>query len=176
MAFCSNCGKEISNQAIACPQCGHPGPGHRSNPLAELGGPVIATTYASYGARVGAFLIDAVLILVILAIFAGIGIATSSAGPFFFVVMFGLASVVYKPLMEGSRGQTVGKMAVKIKVVRAADGGPIGYGEAFLRWLIGTVIGVVPFGTFADLLWPLWDKHMQTLHDKVATTIVVPAA
>ncbi|MCA1831935.1 MAG: DUF4190 domain-containing protein [Actinomycetota bacterium] len=24
MAYCANCGKEISNQAPACPQCGHP--------------------------------------------------------------------------------------------------------------------------------------------------------
>lgn len=27
MAFCSNCGQAISDQAISCPQCGHPGPG-----------------------------------------------------------------------------------------------------------------------------------------------------
>lgn len=25
MAYCANCGKEISPQALSCPQCGHPG-------------------------------------------------------------------------------------------------------------------------------------------------------
>ena len=27
MAYCSNCGKDISPAARACPNCGHPGPG-----------------------------------------------------------------------------------------------------------------------------------------------------
>lgn len=27
MAYCSNCGKEISDRAPTCPNCGHPGPG-----------------------------------------------------------------------------------------------------------------------------------------------------
>ncbi len=27
MAFCANCGKEISDRAPSCPNCGHPGPG-----------------------------------------------------------------------------------------------------------------------------------------------------
>ncbi len=175
MAFCQNCGKEISPQAVSCPNCGHPGPGHRPNPLDAIGGPVVAAPYASYGQRVGAFLIDGVIILVILFILAGILAARDNLGPAVVFGLFGLASVVYKPLMEGSRGQTLGKMAVNIKVVRAVDAGPIGYGEAFMRWFIATLIGFVPFGSFIDLLWPLWDQHKQTLHDKVAKTIVVTA-
>jgi len=173
MAYCSNCGKEISSQAVSCPNCGHPGPGARSNPLEAIGGPVVQAPYASYGQRVGAYIIDLLIIGGIVLILIVAGALADTPAPFVFAGIFGLASVVYKPVMEGARGQTLGKMAVNIKVVRAADAGPIGYGEAFLRWLVGAVIGFIPFGTLVDLLWPLWDQYNQTLHDKVAKTIVV---
>lgn len=175
MAFCQNCGKEISPQAVSCPNCGHPGPGHRTNPLDAIAGPVVAAPYASYGQRVGAYLIDVLIIGAILLLFFALGAASENATPFVFLGIFGLASVVYKPIMEGAKGQTLGKMALKIKVVRAVDGGKIGYGEAFIRWLVGAIIGFVPFGSLVDLLWPLWDQYKQTLHDKVAKTIVVSA-
>src|SRR5712692_3231072 len=38
MAFCANCGTEISDQALACPKCGHPtatGPGTNTGSVAE---------------------------------------------------------------------------------------------------------------------------------------------
>jgi uncharacterized RDD family membrane protein YckC len=172
MAFCSNCGKEISPQAVMCPNCGHPGPGHRPNPL-DFGGAVAAAPYASWGQRVGAYLIDALIVVVIFAVLAVAGLSTHNYAPFVILGLFGLSSIVYKPVLEGWRGQTVGKMVLNIKVVRAGDAGPIGYGEAFLRWLIGAVFGFIPLGSLVDLLWPLWDEHKQCLHDKVAKTIVV---
>ena len=175
MAFCSNCGREISDQAVSCPQCGHPGPSHRANPLDAIAGPVTQAPYADFGSRVGAFLIDGVIIFAIFLALIAVGIVSRAGGAFVFVGFFAVGGVVYKPLMEGSRGQTLGKMAVNIKVVRAIDAGPIGYGEAFLRWLIGAVVGFIPLGSVIDLLWPLWDPYKQTLHDKVAKTIVVRA-
>lgn len=172
MAYCANCGQQISDQAVACPNCGHPGPGASTGVSIDFGS-VVAAPYASYGKRVGAYLIDAVIIVGILVVLFLAGLVSDTTGTFVLFGLFAVASVVYKPVMEGARGQTVGKMAVGIKVVRAADAGPIGYGEAFLRWLIAAVIGFVPFGTLVDLLWPLWDRYKQTLHDKVAKTIVV---
>jgi uncharacterized RDD family membrane protein YckC len=174
MAYCSNCGNEISAEAAMCPKCGHPGPGARpSIDLTSIGGPVAAAPYATWGARAGAYLIDGVIIAVIFGLLLAVGVVSRNVAPFVLIGLFGLASIVYKPLMEGSRGQTLGKMALGIKVVRADDAGPIGYGEAFLRWIIAVVIGFVPLGSLVDLLWPLWDKYNQTLHDKVAKTIVV---
>jgi len=135
-------------------------------------GPVVAARYAEWGTRAGAGLIDGGIVLVgVFMIFGLIG----RPAPILFVFFFLLAGVAYKPLMEGSRGQTLGKMAVGIKVVRGADGASIGYPEAFLRWFVGVIIGVVPFGSIIDVLWPLWDPHKQTLHDKAAKTIVVKA-
>ncbi len=40
--FCANCGKELSNQAVYCPNCGHPvrspglSPGYRSDKTVSL--------------------------------------------------------------------------------------------------------------------------------------------
>ena len=43
----------------------------------------------------------------------------------------------------------------------------------FLRGLVGIALGFIPF--YLDDLWILWDKDTQTLHDKVASTVVVKA-
>lgn len=181
MPYCSNCGHEISAEAVMCPQCGHPGPGRRSSVSIDFG-PVVDAPFATWGSRVGAYLIDLIIIFAVIAVLFGVGVGALGLGEAavigggYFLALGGVvtvASVVYKPVMEGARGQTLGKMAVGIKVARATDGGDIGYGEAFLRWLIAAVIGFVPFGGLVDVLWPLWDDHKQALHDKAAKTIVV---
>jgi hypothetical protein len=43
----------------------------------------------------------------------------------------------------------------------------------FVRGLCGIVCGIIPF--YLDNLWLLWDKDTQTLHDKLAGTVVVRA-
>ena len=76
---------------------------------------------------------------------------------------------LYYILMWGYRGATLGKMALKIKIV-STDGSPISYGAAFLRY-IGTIISGIPFSL--GYLWMLWDDKKQTWHDKIASTCVV---
>ena len=41
------------------------------------------------------------------------------------------------------------------------------------RATLRSVILVGASGFFIDLLWPLWDKKRQALHDKAARTVVV---
>ena len=85
-----------------------------------------------------------------------------------------LPEAIYDTVLIGSRNQTFGKMAVGIKVVGADDRAPIGYARAFRRWLstaalwaLFTVPGIL------DHLWPLRDTRNQTLHDKLARSVVV---
>ena len=80
----------------------------------------------------------------------------------------------YEFVMIGQWNATVGKFAVGIRV-RRMDGSPATWREAALRPLLELVIGVLRIGivTLVDDLWMLWDKQKQTLHDKVASTIVV---
>jgi uncharacterized RDD family membrane protein YckC len=91
------------------------------------------------------------------------------------VLLIFAANILYKVLLEGSeRGQTVGKIALRIRVRDANTSGPAGYGKAALRWLVSWVLWIALWipGVIDDL-FPLWDKKRQTLHDKAASTIVV---
>ena len=80
---------------------------------------------------------------------------------------------VYFTLLEGRYGQTVGKMAVKIKVVREADGSPINYEEAALRTILRLIDGLLAYLVGAILIWSS-DKK-QRLGDRIAHTVVVRA-
>lgn len=82
-----------------------------------------------------------------------------------------ILSVLYFTLMEGSRGQTLGKMALHIRVVHEKTGGPIGFGRALGRNLL-RFVSALP--CFLGYLWALWDPKRQTWHDKIVDTLVVP--
>jgi uncharacterized RDD family membrane protein YckC len=78
----------------------------------------------------------------------------------------------YATFMIGSeRGQTVGQMALGIRVIDLSSGGPIGYGRAFIRWLVSIVSFLA---CFLGYLWMLWDSEKQCWHDKAANDVVVP--
>lgn len=182
MTTCRDCGREISERARTCPGCGAPGPAAGTVTLGTAGPVPAGAALASYGSRVGAFLLDAAILTIPVGVlvFSIMGAAMSTRPAVGFSVIpvifiWVIASVLYKPLMEGAKGATLGKMMVGIKVVAADTGARCDYGKAFLRWLIGAVINIVPFGFFVDVLWPLWDERRQALHDKVAGTLVVSA-
>jgi uncharacterized RDD family membrane protein YckC len=71
----------------------------------------------------------------------------------------------------GATGQTVGKMALSIRVIDLNTGGPIGYGRGFIRQLVKIVSGAV---FLLGYLWMLWDREKQTWQDKAAGSVVVP--
>jgi uncharacterized RDD family membrane protein YckC len=83
-----------------------------------------------------------------------------------------LISVLYVTYFHGRTGQTPGNAALSIRVVGKDDGAPIGYGRAFVRWLVSLVSGIV---LLLGYLWMLWDSEKQTWHDKAANTVVVPS-
>ncbi len=74
-------------------------------------------------------------------------------------------------MIGSERGQTVGQMAMGIRVIDFNGGGPIGYGRAFIRWLVSIVSTIV---FFLGYFWMLWDKEKQCWHDKAANDVVVP--
>lgn len=78
-------------------------------------------------------------------------------------------SFTYHALYWGQGGQTPGKMLMGVRVVRR-DGGDIGYGRAFLRW-VGYFIALLPFGL--GLIMVLLDPRRRGLHDLLAGTCVV---
>jgi uncharacterized RDD family membrane protein YckC len=135
-----------------------------------------AHDYAGWWVRVGAYLIDVVLLLVGLVILALIGSSIGSGVGIVLVVLW-LAFYIlgYWVYFEGSEsGQTLGKRAVGIRV-RSTSGGRASYAQAFGRNIVARVIGFIPIVGLIDVLWPLWDSQKQCLHDKAASTIVVRA-
>lgn len=102
-------------------------------------------------------------------------ICSSSCCLFFILppVSYFVAGLLNKVYLVSKRGYSVGQGLMKLKVVDA-HGNLIPMGTAVLRLLCTVGLGFVPVvGSFLDLLWPLWDKERQTLHDKAVGTYVV---
>ena len=70
-------------------------------------------------------------------------------------------------------GKTVGMMAVGVRCVRDVSFAEVGYGKALGRSVIEEVFLIIFPVWVVDMLWPLWDKKHQTLHDKVVSTVVL---
>jgi uncharacterized RDD family membrane protein YckC len=121
---------------------------------------------ASFGRRLVAYLLDVILVGIASGILAAI---LGEAAGYGIGTLAGLAYFVF--FEGGPKGQTLGKMALGIRVIDFNTGGPIGYGRAIIRYLGRIVSAVV---CFLGYLWMLWDKEKQTWHDKFATSVVVP--
>jgi uncharacterized RDD family membrane protein YckC len=121
---------------------------------------------ASFGRRLVAYLLDAILIGIVNGILVAV---LEPALGYAIGIALGLAYFAY--LEGGPKGQTLGKMALGIRVVDFSTGGPIGYGRGAVRYLGRILSGIA---CLLGYLWMLWDKEKQTWHDKIATTVVVP--
>ena len=103
---------------------------------------------------------------------------TMSGFPFgmFLLVMFlaFLIPLAYMTICLNAWSATPGQMILKTKVVTTA-GEPIkgNFGKALIRSIMIPVFNLVPFGSLVDDLWCLGDDRKQTLHDKIASTLVV---
>lgn len=123
---------------------------------------------AGFWRRFGAYLLDGILLNVV---FIPLSIVLPQAVYFVIAVLLGIA---YFALLEGGpKGQTVGKMALGIRVIDLTRGGPIGYGRAIVRYFGRIVSGIV---ILLGYFWMLWDNEKQTWHDKMATSVVVPTS
>jgi len=80
-----------------------------------------------------------------------------------------LIPTAYAVFMLGKYGATVGKMVMKIKVVKE-DGSSLSYSDALIREIASYLSAVV---LLLGFLWVLWDAKKQSWHDKIAKTIVV---
>lgn len=122
---------------------------------------------AGWWLRVGATIIDGLVLIIPNALLRyGGGVGGS--------ILSVIVDAAYVTLMLGNRGQTVGNMAVHTRVVDSRTGGPISYGKALGRWASEFLLVILFFIPWIlDILWPLWDRENQTLHDKMAGTVVL---
>ena len=140
----------------------------------EVNGPE-QMEYQGIGIRLVSLVIDSIifgLIFGALENISGAGGMQRDMFPWYWGVLYFVIYIAYFTLLEGSKGQTVGKMITKIKVVRE-DGSPIDMSQAFTRNILRIIDGLFAYLIGAILIWRS-DKQ-QRLGDSVARTVVVKA-
>jgi uncharacterized RDD family membrane protein YckC len=126
------------------------------------------------GKRFMAFLVDAVIVLLLLAVAAIVvlilGVITLSLGWFLFPLVFPVIGLGYNAVtIGGPNSATVGQRLMGLEV-RMWFGGKVtpivAAFHALLFWLSLTIF-------FPILLWPLFDSRKRCLHDILAGVVVI---
>jgi uncharacterized RDD family membrane protein YckC len=115
---------------------------------------------ASTGARIGAFIIDAIVANLLAGIPYIFGVRYTPNSRTFVVLG---AFLLIELLLDASYGQTLGKRILGIRVIRVD-----GNGLATFPWLI---LRTVLLGALIPAV--VWDRDRRGLHDKAAGTVVV---
>jgi len=169
--FCSDCLVDIQGHPY-CAVC-------KSEQLMDVRSGVDRSQLqlAGNGKRFAAVFIDNLISFVpfyalfLVAMFANTR-ATGGPSPFIFLLyipMF-VAPLLYEGLMlQMKDGQTLGKMAMKVRVVRP-DGSPLSSGQAWGRAAMRMVLGCIWIG---DYIPAFFTKEKTTLHDMIAGTRVI---
>jgi uncharacterized RDD family membrane protein YckC len=142
---------------------------------AEPAGFFMGRKLANWPQRVGALLIDYLVIVVPIGIAAalvsggrndsGVGVVSG----LLYLIAFGVW-IYNRWILAGRTGQSWGKQALGLKLLRMDDGQPIGGGMAFVRD-IAHILDSLP--CYLGYLWPIWDNRRQTFADKVISTVVI---
>ena len=74
-----------------------------------------------------------------------------------------------RAILQGRTGQSWGKKALNLRLVRMADGQPLGGLMCFVRDIVHVLDGICLIG----YLWPLWDARRQTFADKIMNSVVL---
>jgi uncharacterized RDD family membrane protein YckC len=179
-AFCPDCIVEIGGLPY-CSDC-------KTESMRDLrsGVPFRELDMASIGRRFVASFIDGLIVVlpVMVAAFLvllplGLASADQEAVPSLLPILgnlfvsLGAAAIyiLYEGLMLAAGGQTVGKKAMKVKVV-TAEGGDITTGQAWGRAASRQILGIVPCLGLIDYL-VAFGQERTTIHDMMAKTRVV---
>ena len=142
--------------------------------------------YGGFFRRLGAFVIDCVVIFFFAALVAlmaligykvglaahGRSVSWDNAPPLMVLLTFGwtLLATAYFVLFHGMEGKTIGKWLFGLRVV-GSEQQAISYRRALLRW-----IGLFGFGCASlglSFLWILWSAEKRGWHDLLARTWVI---
>ncbi len=156
----------------------------------QIAGESYTVDYAGFWIRLLAIIIDGAILGAVIWVFFGLwplafgrGWLGGSAGA---TISYGEADALYWTMtllipflmvvayficFWGWRGQTPGKIVMKIKIVRFT-GEDTGWGDAVMRFL-GFIISVL-FALIGHL-WIAFDSRRQGWHDKIAETYVIRA-
>ena len=186
ISFCPFCGGKIEAvDAVFCPHCGSslegaapakPSEYVEAPPKAVFAPPGVQ--FASIGNRFIALLLDTIILLFVFAlVFFALFDTDEEVGSFTFYILTTFIGVFYWLLLEGlNDGQTVGKMAVGIRVVKINKAtGEISrctIGASVVRNLL-RIIDNLPFLYIIGLISISSSDYEQRVGDRAADTIVI---
>lgn len=161
----------------------------------EPTGPAPGVEFAGHGARLGAYILDGILVGVVATalillltillfgsfdwsidangdvIVGDAGAAATSFGLYLLgILLLSIFTLLYFPFFWARGGQTPGMRAAGIRVVNDRDGSRIGWGAALLR-LLGWWVSAAVF--YLGFVWILVDKRRRGWHDLIAGTCVI---
>jgi uncharacterized RDD family membrane protein YckC len=174
--YCSNCGTQVNG-----PLCGVCGASASSTLLDDTRA---SSDLAGWWRRVWATVVDNLILFIpTLVIYAVVGdVAGSAVGA---VASIAVQGVYMVKLLASPRGQTIGNRIASSRVRDALTGQALTSSQSMRRWiplavysifeLSGSPIVILLVGVVAaaDYLYPLFNPRKQTLHDKLAGTIVL---
>jgi uncharacterized RDD family membrane protein YckC len=167
--FCGDCLVDIQGRPY-CATC-------KGEQLLDVRSGVDRTNleYASIGRRFAAQFLDGLIIgLPTFILVFAIAFSTAMKGkpPAGFNMWFiipSIIAIVYEALMIKAKGQTLGKMAMKVKVV-SPDGTDVSGGQAWGRAVGRALLG---FLYIIDYIPAFFTKEKTCIHDMMARTRVV---
>lgn len=205
---CAGCGSTQDGSVPYCGVCGRPFPRGQSGDVGTTvpeslshtrvgvsAVQAVPVTYAGTGRRFLAALVDAAVVGVVAWIILMIGLASAGGTGALLMSPEAIASAMTVPQLisgllvlgywlgvsawEGKTGKTIGNLVCKIRTVDVVAHDPIGFGRAFLRWLIvglGSLVCLV--GQILVLVSPAFDGggKRQGWHDKVGRAVVLMAS
>ena len=195
MAFCSKCGKELTSGAAFCQNCGTPVQGNgpagtaagSAVPVSGIDAVMKEKSAQDYWLRrLIAFVIDGVIFYVVIAIIAALiaiptfiySAYTGGFNPFTFIfgsglftVLSGFLFVLYFTIAEFTRGATLGKSVMRLRVTSKSGGAHPDVTESFTRnitkvyWILLLLDVVVGLAVERD--------YQRKFTDRLAGTSVV---
>ena len=177
---CGACGAAISPDAGFCANCGR---------AFVVAGSPDTTEYMGFWIRAGAFVIDwvaAYLVAVAVAVAIGFSITTGDADPataddislafeninYSFLLLFWGISVAHSLVMTAWRGQTLGKMIVRIQVVDASGNVPT-LQRVLVREGLRAIVLLALFPLGFVYTWVGMDMRKRGPHDHLGRCYVV---
>ena len=131
----------------------------------------IQPTVASVGDRIFAQILDWIVLLAYIMLAIWIGVEGKINSEWYFMVALGIVPLFYTLLCEiFNQGQSIGKMIMKIQVVKL-DGSRPTLSSYLMRWLLYIIDG--PTTSFLGLLVMVLTRNNQRLGDLAAGTVVI---
>ena len=147
--------------------------------VADVIDPAAGIHLADRGTRLGAALLDGliVLVMVYLPFILSVMVGRKGSGSWIGLVVAGIGLIVwlfFTVKFLGENGQSIGKKACKIKILRK-DGSEVSISRVIIgRNVVNGLLGIIPLYGIIDPLF-IFGNARRCVHDYIADTIVVRA-